>query len=205
MKNLRLFLLIILFFYPAKSFGEAYLYGGPKIIYYDVTQSDLDDAATQLVNLGYSTATVEANTAGVGFDLGLGFPISGSTDFEAGFAYLGEFELKGTMTGPTETFTTTSNVYSFPVSLKYKLGESDANLYLKGGMHYWRQVTNIDVANGSIDMWGTGWDPVFGIGGQLGDFIASYENYSFSGVGTGAGIAGDSGMTALSIVWKKEF
>ena len=37
---------------------------------------------------------------------------------------------------------------------------------------------------------------------QLDDFMVSYEHYSFSGVGAGAGI-GEGGMSALSITWKK--
>ena len=53
-------------------------------------------------------------------------------------------------------------------------------------------------------MWGTGIDPVLGFGAQLSDFMVSYEHYSFSGVGAGAGI-GEGGMSALSITWKAEF
>ena len=37
-------------------------------------------------------------------------------------------------------------------------------------------------------MWGSGFDPMFGVGAQLGDLVFSYEHYSFSGVGAGAGI-----------------
>ena len=48
------------------------MYGGPKLFYYDVTQEDLDKTATELVSLGFSTATVEANTGGIGFDIGIG-------------------------------------------------------------------------------------------------------------------------------------
>ena len=37
-------------------------------------------------------------------------------------------------------------------------------------------------------MWGTGLDPMFGVGDQYGDLVLSYEHYSFSGVGAGAGV-----------------
>ena len=53
-------------------------------------------------------------------------------------------------------------------------------------------------------MWGTGLDPMFGVGAQLGNVVLSYEHYSFSGVGAGAGV-GEGGMSSLSLVYKKEF
>jgi hypothetical protein len=186
----------------AKS--EPYIYGGPKIFYYDVTDEDLQSTANEIVNLGFSSAKVEANTAGIGFDIGFGGPINENLDFEAGFVYMGEFELKATMTGPSETLTSTSSAYSFPAGVKYKIGESDSNLYVKGGLHYWKQVTDISTSLGKVDMWGTGLDPMFGIGAQLGNIIAHYEHYSFSGVGAGAGI-GDGGISSLGLTWKSEF
>ena len=186
------------------SKADNYVYGGPKIIYYDVDDDDLQSTANELVALGFSTAKVEANTAGLGFDIGVGTSINDSWDVEAGFAYLGEFELTATMTGPTETLSVTSSAITFPVGAKYKLGDSENNVYVKGGAHYWRQNSNIDTSLGSINMWGTGLDPMFGVGAQLGDLILSYEHYSFSGVGAGAGI-GEGGMSSLSLVYKKEF
>ena len=181
-----------------------YLYGGPKLFYYDVEQADVDKVATDLVNLGFTSATVEANTAGIGFDIGVGFPVNDVFDIEAGFVYMGEFELKATMTGPVETVTATSSAWSLPLVGKFKVGDSDANLFVKAGGHYWKQNSEISASLGKVTMWGTGIDPVIGIGGQLSDFIVSYEHYSFSGVGAGAGI-GDGGMSALSVTWKKEF
>ena len=181
-----------------------YLYGGPKLFYYDVEQADVDKVATDLVNLGFSTAKVEANTAGIGFDIGVGFPVNDVFDIEAGFVYMGEFELKATMTGPVETVTATSSAWSLPLVGKFKVGDSDANLFVKAGGHYWKQNSEISASLGKVTMWGTGIDPVIGIGGQLSDFIVSYEHYSFSGVGAGAGI-GEGGMSALSVTWKKEF
>jgi len=181
-----------------------YLYGGPKLFYYDVEQADVDKVATDLVNLGFSTAKVEANTAGIGFDIGVGFPVNDVFDIEAGFVYMGEFELKATMTGPVETVTARSSAWSLPLVGKFKVGDSDANLFVKAGGHYWKQNSEISASLGKVTMWGTGIDPVIGIGGQLSDFIVSYEHYSFSGVGAGAGI-GDGGMSALSVTWKKEF
>ena len=181
-----------------------YLYGGPKLFYYDVEQEDVNKVATDLVNLGFSTAKVEANTAGIGFDIGVGFPVNDVFDIEAGFVYMGEFELKATMTGPVETVTATSSAWSLPLVGKFKVGDSDANLFVKAGGHYWKQNSEISASLGKVTMWGTGIDPVIGIGGQLSDFIVSYEHYSFSGVGAGAGI-GEGGMSALSVTWKKEF
>jgi len=108
------------------------------------------------------------------------------------------------MTGPTENLTVTSSAYSFPIGAKYKIGESDANVYIKAGGHYWKQNSNIDTSLGSVNMWGTGFDPMYGIGAEFGSFVASYEHYSFSGVGAGAGI-GEGGMSALSIVYKAAF
>jgi len=181
-----------------------YLYGGPKLFYYDVDQADVDKVAADLVGLGFTSATVEANTAGIGFDIGVGFPVNDVFDIEAGFVYMGEFELKATMTGPVETVTATSSAWSLPLVGKFKVGDSDANLFVKAGGHYWKQNSEISASLGKVTMWGTGIDPVIGIGGQLSDFIVSYEHYSFSGVGAGAGI-GEGGMSALSVTWKKEF
>ena len=186
------------------SKADNYVYGGPKIIYYDVDDDDLQSTANELVALGFSTAKVEANTGSLGFDIGVGTAINDSWDFEAGFAYLGEFELKATMTGPAETLNVTSSAITFPVGAKYKLGDSESNVYVKGGAHYWRQNSNIDTSLGSVNMWGTGLDPMFGVGAQLGDLVFSYEHYSFSGVGAGAGV-GEGGMSSLSLVYKKEF
>ena len=39
--------------------SENYLYGGPKLFYYDVTNEDLQSTANDLVALGFSTARVE--------------------------------------------------------------------------------------------------------------------------------------------------
>ena len=203
-KTLLISSILSCFFLISVSKAESYVYGGPKIVYYDVDESDLQSTANELVALGFSTAKVEANTAGVGFDIGIGTPISESLDFEAGFAYLGEFELTATMTGPAETLNVTSSAISFPVGAKYKLGDSENNVYVKGGGHYWKQNSNIDTSLGSVNMWGTGLDPMFGVGAQLGNVVLSYEHYSFSGVGAGAGV-GEGGMSSLSLVYKKEF
>jgi len=184
--------------------AENYVYGGPKLFFYDVTQEDIDSVATDLVALGFSTATVSANSKGIGFDIGAGFPVNDSWDIEGGFVYMGEFELKASLTGPVETITAKSSAWSIPVVAKYKFGDSDANLFVKAGGHYWKQNSDISTSLGKVSMWGTGIDPVIGIGGQLSDFLISYEHYSFSGVGAGAGI-GDGGMTALSATWKKNF
>jgi len=184
--------------------AENYVYGGPKLFFYDVTQEDIDSVATDLVALGFSTATVSANSRGIGFDIGAGIPVNDSWDIEGGFVYMGEFELKASLTGPVETITAKSSAWSIPVVAKYKFGDSDRNLFVKAGGHYWKQNSDISTSLGKVSMWGTGIDPVIGIGGQLSDFLISYEHYSFSGVGAGAGI-GDGGMTALSATWKKNF
>ena len=184
--------------------AENYLYGGPKIFYYDVTNDDLDSVAQDLVNLGFSSAKVEANTAGVGFDIGFGGPISDNLDAEIGFVYMGEFELKATLTGPSENVTSSSSAYSFPAGLKYKLGDTEANVYLKGGFHYWRQLTDITASLGEVNMWGTGLDPMIGIGGQIGNLTVHYEHYSFSGVGAGAGI-GEGGISSLGLTYISKF
>ena len=203
-KTVFISLLLTLSLLVQASKADSYVYGGPKLIYYDVDEDDLQSTANELVSLGFSTAKVEANTAGLGFDIGVGTPINDTWDFEAGFAYLGEFELTATMTGPAETLNVTSSAVTFPLGAKYKLGDSKNNVYFKGGAHYWRQNSNIDTSLGSVNMWGSGFDPMFGVGAQLGDLVATYEHYSFSGVGAGAGI-GEGGMSTFSLVYKKEF
>ena len=184
--------------------AENYVFGGPKLFYYDVDQSDVDQVATDLVNLGFSSASVKANKAGVGFDIGVGFPVSDMIDIEGSFVYLGEFELTADTTGPVENIKATSSGYTFPIAAKIKFGTGDANLYGKAGWHFWRQDSEFSTSKGTATLWGTGNDPIIGIGGQLGNFDVSYEHYSFSGVGAGAGI-GEGGMTALSITFKKAF
>ena len=207
MKKVNLFLIIfgLFVFFPNLSKAEGYIYGGPKIFYYDIDQSDVDQLAQDLVNLGFSTASVEANSAGLGFDIGAGGAITDQLDFELGFVYMGQFELTAAMTGPTETITAKSHAWSLPAGLKYKLGSSDANVYIKGGAHYWKQVSDIGSSKGTVNMWGTGLDPMIGIGGEVGGLILSYEHYSFSGVGAGAGIGGESGISALSLQFKAAF
>jgi hypothetical protein len=181
-----------------------YIFGGPKLFYYNVDQSDVDQLATDLVNLGFSTATVKANDAGLGFDIGLGFPVSDTIDIETSFVYLGEFELTATTTGPAESIKATSSGISIPIVAKIKFGTGDSNLYGKAGWHFWRQDSEISASKGKVTLWGTGNDPVIGFGGQWGNFDVSYEHYSFSGVGAGAGI-GEGGMSAVSATWKAEF
>lgn len=184
--------------------AENYVFGGPKIFYYNVDQSDVDQLATDLVNLGFSSATVKANDVGIGFDIGVGFPVSDLIDIEGSFVYLGEFELTADTTGPVENIKATSSGYTFPIAAKFKFGTSDANLYGKAGWHFWRQDSEISSSLGKATLWGTGNDPVIGIGGQWGGLDVSYEHYSFSGVGAGAGI-GEGGMSALSLTWKSTF
>ena len=188
----------------ANAGDNKYIFGGPKIFYYDVDQSDVDQLATDLVNLGFSSATVKANDSGIGFDIGFGFPINDMLDIETSFVYLGEFELTADTTGPVENIKATSSGYTFPIAAKIKFGTGDANLYGKAGWHFWRQDSEVSASLGKVTLWGTGNDPVIGIGGQWGGLDVSYEHYSFSGVGAGAGI-GEGGMTALSLTWKAEF
>ena len=204
MKKIAAILLTSLLFVSSNLKAESYIYGGPKLFYYDVTNEDLQSTANQLVNLGFSSAKVSANTMGIGFDIGFGGELSENIDLEAGFVYMGEFELKAAMTGPTENLTTTSSAYSFPIGAKYKLGDSENNVYVKGGMHYWKQVTDISTSLGTVDMWGTGLDPMFGIGGQVGNMTIHYEHYSFSGVGAGAGV-GEGGISSLGLTWISKF
>ena len=125
-------------------------------------------------------------------------------DVETSFVYLGEFELTADMTGPVENLKVSSSGVSVPIAAKIKFGTGDANLYGKVGWHFWRQDSEFSTSKGKVVLWGTGNDPVIGFGGQLGGLDVSYEHYSFSGVGAGAGI-GEGGMTALSITWKAEF
>ena len=201
----KLILITIFFLLNITSLkAEGYIFGGPKIFYYDVSQSDVDKTATDLVALGFSSATVTANDAGVGFDIGAGFPVNDKIDIEAGFVYMGEFELKAVLTGPTETVTATSSAWTIPIVGKFKVGDGENNLFVKGGFHIWEQNSEISASLGKVTMWGEGIDPVIGVGGQLGGLLISYEHYSFSGVGAGAGI-GDGGMSALSLTWKSEF
>ena len=208
MQKFKTFIIIFTTLYfvinSGASKAENYFYGGPKIFYYEVTQSDLDSTARELVSLGFSSATVEANTAGFGFDVGVGGSIADNLDLELGFVYMGEFELKANMTGPVEQITATSHAYSFPLGAKYKLGDSDANVYLKGGFHYWRQITDISTSLGTVDMWGTGFDPMIGVGGQIGNMTVHYEHYSFSGVGAGAGV-GEGGISSLGLTFISQF
>ena len=207
MKNIKinLILVLILLITNISSLKAVeYIYGGPKLFYYDVSQQDVDKTAQDLVNLGFSTAKVEANTSGFGFDIGAGFSISDALDIEAGFVYMGEFELTANMTGPTETVKASSSAWTIPVVGKLKVGDSKNSLFVKGGFHRWKQNSEVSASLGKVTMWGTGVDPVLGVGAELEGLIFSYEHYSFSGVGAGAGI-GDGGMSALSLTWKSEF
>jgi len=184
--------------------AENYVFGGPKIFYYDVDQSDVNQVATDLVNLGFTTAKVEANTAGLGFDIGLGFPVSDMIDIETSFVYLGEFELTATTTGPAESIKATSSGISIPIVAKIKFGTGDTNFYGKAGWHFWKQNSDISSSKGKIELYGQGNDAVLGIGGQLGNFQVSYDHYNFSGIGAGMGI-GEGGIGSLAATWSTEF
>ena len=202
----KLVLLIFLFGVSAVSTNAAdsYVFGGPRVFYYDVEQSDVDQVATDLVNLGFSTASVEANTGGIGFDVGVGFPINDNIDIETSFVYMGQFKLTADMTGPTENLDATSSPWSIPVIAKIKIGDSDANFFAKAGWHFWRQNSQISSSKGSIDLYGTGNDAVLGFGGQVGNLQISYDHYNFSGVGAGMGI-GEGGIGSLGISWSANF
>ena len=200
--------LLILFlfgvFTATTNAEESYVFGGPRIFYYDVEQSDVDQVATELVSLGFSTAKVSANSGGVGFDIGAGFPVNDVLDIEVSYVNMGEFELKANMTGPTENLTATSKPWSIPIVAKLKFGDSDANLFAAAGWHFWRQNSDISTSQGKVELYGQGNDPVIGIGAKLGGFQISYEHYNFSGVGAGMGI-GEGGIGSLGLTWSSNF
>ena len=201
-------LIILLFLFGMNTVStnaqDSYVFGGPRIFYYDVEQSDVDQVATELVSLGFSTAKVEANTGGVGFDVGVGFPINDMLDIETSFVYMGEFELKADMTGPTENLTATSSPWSIPVVAKIKVGDSDLNMFGRVGWHFWRQNSRLSTSNGTVELYGQGNDAVLGFGGQVGNLQVSYEHYNFSGVGAGMGI-GEGGIGSLALTWSTKF
>ena len=198
-----LFLSTSIFSVPSNA-EESYVFGGARIFYYDVEQSDVDQVATDLVNLGFSTASVKAETGGVGFDIGAGFPFTDKIDIEASFVYMGEFELTADMTGPTENLKATSSPWSIPVVAKIKIGDSEANLFVRGGWHFWQQNSEISTTKGKVELYGKGNDPVFGIGAQVGGLQVSYEHYNFSGIGAGMGI-GEGGIGSLGFTWSTQF
>ena len=183
---------------------ESYVFGGPRLFYYGVEQSDVDQLATDLVNLGFSTATVEANTAGLGFDIGASFPVNDSIEIETSFVYMGEFELKADMTGPTENLTVSSSPWTIPIVAKIKIGDSEANLFGRVGWHFWTQNSDMSTSQGRVELYGKGNDPVFGFGGQMGGLQVSYDHYSFSGVGAGMGI-GEGGIGSFAVTWSTKF
>ena len=211
MKKLVIYTRILLFIILAYTLGslsanakDNYLFGGPKLFSYDIDQADVDQLATDLVSLGFSTATVSANDYGGGFDIGIGFPITEMIDIEASFVYMGQFKLTADMTGPTENLTITSDSMSFPIMAKIKFGESDYNFFAKAGWHFWQQDATIATSRGSVELWGKGNDPAYGIGAQLAGFSVSYDIYNFSGIG--AGVAGqDSSMSSISATWSMQF
>lgn len=183
---------------------DNYIFGGPRLFYYDVEQDDVNQVATDLVNLGFSTASVKANTGGFGFDIGVGFPVNDMIDIETSFVYMGEFELTADMTGPTENIKATSSPWSIPIAAKIKFGDSDYNFFGRVGWHFWKQNSDISSSKGKIELYGQGNDAVLGIGGQLGNFQVSYDHYNFSGIGAGMGI-GEGGIGSLAATWSTEF
>jgi len=201
-------LLLFLFLFGISTVStnaqENYIFGGPRVFFYDVEQDDVDQVATDLVNLGFSTATVKANSGGIGFDIGVGFPVNDMIDIEAGFVYMGEFELKADMTGPTENLKITSSPWSIPIAAKIKFGDSDYNFFGRLGWHFWKQNSEFSTSLGAVELYGQGNDAVLGIGAQLDNFQISYDHYNFSGVGAGMGI-GEGGIGSLAATWSTKF
>ena len=191
-------------FSVSSNADESYVFGGPRIFYYDVEQSDVDQLATDLVALGFSSATVKAETGGVGFDIGAGFPVSENIDIEASYVYMGDFELTADMTGPTENVKVSSSPWSIPIVAKIKVGDSDANLFFRAGWHFWTQNSEIGTSNGKVELYGKGNDPMFGFGAQLGGMQISYEHYNFTGIGAGMGI-GEGGIGSIGFTWSTNF
>jgi hypothetical protein len=204
MKKLMIILMISIFGSTTANAGDSYIFGGAKLFFYDVEQSDVDQTAQELVNLGFSTAKVSANSNGVGLEVGIGFPLSDALDVEASYVYMGEFELKADMTGPTESLTATSSPWSLPVVAKLKIGESDANVFVKGGWHFWNQESTISASKGTVELYGKGNDPTYGFGANLGGLIVSYDVYNFSGVGAGMGV-GEGGISSFGVSWSTKF
>ena len=192
-KLLKIISLILFFSYShANAEDTAYAYGGIKIFNYGVETSDLQEINTSLIALGFSSSLSETDNTGVGFDLGLGFPISENLAVEGGYVNYGTLEITTTLTGPSEKLTT--EISGDGVTFAGVIMAEGA--YVKAGMHSWDFSGKVSSSKGSSsEPLGTGTDPFFGVGFIADNIQTSFEYYAIE----------DGDITSLGIAYRMPF
>jgi len=151
------------------STGGAYIVGGIGLTDFNVSNQDLQSINTALVNLGFSSSTSSTDNSGLYLKGHGGYHLNKYLAVEGGFTSLGQLEINTTLTGPSESLTTTADVYGFEASGLAKLETGDsAFAYLRLGFLSWDADLTVTSSLGSTTAFESGTDPTVGIGWQYG-------------------------------------
>ena len=159
--------------------NEGYFFGGVKYFNYGIETSDLQAINTPLVALGFSSSSSSTDNTGIGFDFGIGYLIDDTFGFEVGYVDYGTLEINTTLTGPAEKLKTEIDGNGITFTGVARFGETDNYGYVKAGLHSWEFEGTVTASLGSSsEPLGTGTDPIFGIGYNVGGFIFGYDYYA---------------------------
>ena len=159
--------------------NDAYFFGGVKYFNYGIETSDLQAINTSLVALGFSSSSSSTDNTGIGFDFGIGYLIDDTFGFEVGYVDYGTLEINTTLTGPAEKIKTEIDGNGITFAGVARFGEADNYGYLKAGLHSWEfEGTATASLGSSSEPLGTGTDPTFGIGYNVGGLMFGYDYYA---------------------------
>ena len=151
---------------PAKA--GPYIVGGIGLVNYNISTSGLQELNTGLLNLGFSSALSSTDNTSVYFKVHGGYHVNKHFAVEVGYTSLGQLEINTTLTGPSETLTTTANVYGFEASGLGKIEIRDSFAYLRLGVIAWDANTTVSSSLGLASAFQSETDPTIGIGWYFG-------------------------------------
>jgi len=145
----------------------AYIVGGIGLTDFNAND-ELQSINTTLVGLGFSSSTSSTNNTGLYLKGHGGYNINEYFSVEGGLTSLGQLKITTTTTGPSETITTTADVYGFEASGLVKIETGDSFGYLRLGFLAWDADLTATSSLGSATALASGTDPTVGIGWQFG-------------------------------------
>ena len=151
---------------PAKA--GPYIVGGVGAVDYNITTSDLQALNRELVALGFSSSSSSTDNSGLFLKGHGGYHINKYLALEGGFTSLGQLEVNTTLTGPSETLTTTADLYGIEVSGLVKLETESSFGYLRLGFLAWDADISVNTSLGTATAFDSGTDPTIGIGWHFG-------------------------------------
>lgn len=191
-KLLSIIFILILTQAKVYSAEKSYMFGGAKLFFYGVEESDLQEWNTSIISLGFSSSSSSTDNTGIGFTIGYGAEIVPNFFLEGSFSSYGTLKVTTNTTGPTETITTEITGDGIAGAIKY----TEDGFYVKAGLHSWDLSSNITTSLGSsTDALGTGTDPFFAIGFDYDQVELGYEHYQLD----------DSDLSALTFRYSVKF